>query len=96
MEGGEPVFSMLHNRHIGRRVQRDEPRPCCGRRVGVAFGFGCLGKHSQSTAGQASDLFRGSEEEGEGFGGIENVVGEGGGELRKLLRDGVEACFGFA
>ena len=48
-------------------------------------------KHAQSAAGQARDLFRGCEEEGEGFGAVQNVVGEGGAELSKLLRDGVEA-----
>jgi hypothetical protein len=62
----------------------------------MAFGFGCLGEHPQSTAGQAGNLFGGREEKGKGFGRVEDVVGEGGGELRELLGDGIEARFGVA
>ena len=62
----------------------------------MAFSFGSLGKHAQCTAGQAGHLFGGGEEKGKGFGSVENVVGESGGELRKLLGDGVESRFVLA
>ena len=62
----------------------------------MAFGFGGLGKHAQSAAGQARNLVGGGEEQGKRFGGVQDVVGEGSRQLRELLRDGIEARFGFA
>ena len=77
-----------------REVQADPPRAGVGGRLGGAFAvvfFGGGGGGGLPGIGQAVDVVLVDQHQRPGLGGVEDVVGEAGGELRELLLQLVEA-----
>ena len=84
------VAAVHHERHVNRSVERDFPRAGFRRgRVFAGLARG-LGGHGEQRGGEAFDLVRRAQDQGEGARGVENVVAERGGELGQFKLNGVE------
>ena len=87
-----PGLGELHESHVDRRVQGQEPGP--GHRVrfprGILARVG-MGQHFLRRSRQPVHVRFVGQREPEFLGGVQDIVGEFSGELRKLLGDLVEA-----
>mmetsp|Transcript_24700 Transcript_24700/g.82847 ORF Transcript_24700/g.82847 Transcript_24700/m.82847 type:complete len:438 (+) Transcript_24700:767-2080(+) len=75
----------------GGRVESHHPGALLGAGLGVAARTRRSGHHLERALGEAPHLVRAGELAGKGLGGVQNVVGEGGGEARELRLDLPEA-----
>mmetsp|Transcript_14116 Transcript_14116/g.41426 ORF Transcript_14116/g.41426 Transcript_14116/m.41426 type:complete len:576 (-) Transcript_14116:454-2181(-) len=86
-----PVAQELHRRQVGRHVEPEPPRPALRRRALLPLLRRARCGERERRRRQPVHLRRLGEGEGEGLGRVEQVVGEGGGELGEPDAVGVEA-----